>query len=209
MTPASTPRPGASEDASPHAEAAAVPVLAHAFHAAVRARGLPFAAARQVRPGGAATREEAALQWVGCVLGQPLLGLSVQEALASGEVLCDLLNALVRRRPSAAVPSSDQPGLAMSLPSTRPPPPPPPTVAPPPPLRLPRCAEAGTRPARRARRRRARARHERAEARGEAAREPQALRRRAPLPRRRGRPPVPCFRPVGACARVEARIAAP
>ena len=76
------------------AEAAAVPVLAKAFHEALAAREIPFEIARQIVPGGARTREEMALQWVGCVLGQSLLGLSAFKALRSGERLCDLLNAI-------------------------------------------------------------------------------------------------------------------
>ena len=73
---------------------AAVPALAKALHALMEARDLAFEAVRQVAPGGAASREEQALQWVGCVLGVPLLGLSVHEALKTGEHLCDLVNAL-------------------------------------------------------------------------------------------------------------------
>ena len=83
--PPTTPRPDAEGNVagaavSSHsrgaAEAAAVPVLAKAFHEALAAREIPFEIARQIVPGGARTREEMALQWVGCVLGHPLLGLS-------------------------------------------------------------------------------------------------------------------------------------
>ena len=94
--PPTTPRHNADGSSNNRgaAEAAAVPVLAKAFHEALAAREISFEIARQIVPGGARTREEAALQWVGCVLGQSLLGLSTFKALRSGERLCDLLNAI-------------------------------------------------------------------------------------------------------------------